>query len=368
MQAGSRAAQGRMHGRRAASLAATDRGAQRRYDRTLSHHNTGDGSMADNTVRGRFVWHELLTPNKAAAHDFYSKAVGWAKQAWEQDPSYTMFAAASGPLGASIESREDAPHWRPYIGALDVDETVAAATRLGAKVLTPATSLPNAGRFAVLEDPHGAKFGVHSSPTEPRPETPPVYGEFYWHELATTADPVAAFAFYQELFGWDEVRQYDMGPMGVYLVFSRNGREIGGMFDKGKQGLPGGAYWVGYVRVPNMDAAVATVKAERGTLLNGPTEVPNGDWIAQFGDPHGAFFAVLVNAADTKAARQVKPKAAKKASKKTPKKTPKKTATKAAKKASKKAAPKAAKKKGKKKAAKRGAKKPGKKVAKKKRT
>jgi predicted enzyme related to lactoylglutathione lyase len=311
--------------------------------------------MADNTVRGRFVWHELLTPNKAAAHDFYSKAVGWAKQAWEQDPSYTMFAAASGPLGASIESREEAPHWRPYVGTLDVDETVAAATRLGAKVLTPATSLPNAGRFAVLEDPHGAKFGVHSSPTEPRPETPAVYGEFYWHELATATDPVEAFGFYKELFGWDEVRRYDMGPMGVYLVFSRNGREIGGMFDKGKQGLPGAAYWVGYVRVPNMDAAVATVKGERGKVLNGPMEVPGGDWIAQFSDPHGAFFAVLVNAADKKAAGKSKPEAAPKAA---AKKTAKKTAKKSAQKSSRKEIPrKAAKKKGKKKVARRAAKK-----------
>jgi len=324
--------------------------------------------MADNTVRGRFVWHELLTPNKASAHDFYSKAVGWAKQAWEQDPSYTMFAAASGPLGASIESREEAPHWRPYIGTLDVDETVATATRLGAKVLTPPTSLPNAGRFAVLEDPHGAKVGVHSSPTDPRPETPAVYGEFQWHELATTTDPVAAFAFYKELFGWDEVRRYDMGPMGIYLVFGRNGREIGGMFDKGKQGLPGVAYWVGYVRVPNMDAAVATVNAERGTLLNGPMEVPGGDWIAQFSDPHGAFFAVLVNAADTKVAKQSKPKAARNASKKTTKKTAKKAAAKAAKKSSrKKLARKAANKKGQKKAAKRGAKKTRKKASKKER-
>jgi predicted enzyme related to lactoylglutathione lyase len=316
--------------------------------------------MADNTVRGRFVWHELTTPNKAAAHDFYSKAVGWAKQAWEQDPSYTMFAAASGPLGASIESRDDAPHWRPYIGTLDVDETVATATRLGAKVVTPAASLPNAGRFAVLEDPHGGEFGVHSSPTEPRPETPAVYGEFYWHELATTTDPVAAFAFYKELFGWDEVDRYDMGPGGIYLLFSRNGQQIGGMFDKGKQGLPGGAYWVGYVRVPNMDAAVATVKSERGALLNGPVEVPGGDWIAQFKDPHGAFFAVLVNAADTKAARGSGPKAAKSAAKKPAKKPAKK-------KAGKKVARKVAKKKGKKKTAKRGAKKTSKKAAKKKR-
>jgi predicted enzyme related to lactoylglutathione lyase len=272
-----------------------------------------------------------------------------------------MFAAASGPLGASIESRDDAPHWRPYIGTLDVDETVAAATRLGAKVVTPASSLPNAGRFAVLEDPHGGEFGVHSSPTEPRPDTPAVYGEFYWHELATTTDPAAAFAFYKELFGWDEVRQYDMGPIGVYLVFSRNGREIGGMFDKGKQGLPGGANWVGYVRVPNMDAAVATVKSERGALLNGPMEVPGGDWIAQFSDPHGAFFAVLVNAADTKAARGSAPKAAKHAAKKTAKKATKKKAAK------KKVARTAAKKKAKKKIAKRRAKKASKKAGKKKR-
>jgi predicted enzyme related to lactoylglutathione lyase len=323
--------------------------------------------MADNTVRGRFVWHELTTPNKAAAHDFYSKAVGWEKQAWEQDPSYTMFAAASGPLGASIESRDDSPHWRPYIGTLDVDDTVATATRLGAKVLTPATSLPNAGRFAVLEDPQGGKFGVHSSPTEPRPETPAVYGEFHWHELATTTDPVAAFTFYQELFGWEEIRRHDMGPMGIYLLFGRNGREIGGMFDKGKQGLPGGAYWVGYVRVPNMDAAVETVKAERGKVLNGPMQVPGGDWIAQFSDPHGAFFAVLVNAADTKAARGPGPNAAKKAATKT---TAKKAKKKGAKKktAKKKAVRAAAKKKGKKKTANRGARKKSKKSAKKTRT
>jgi predicted enzyme related to lactoylglutathione lyase len=324
--------------------------------------------MADDTVRGRFVWHELTTPNKAGAHDFYSKAVGWAKQAWEQDPSYTMFAAASGPLGASIESREDTPHWRPYIGTLDVDEAVATATRLGAKVLTPASSLPNAGRFAVLEDPHGAKFGVHSSPTEPRPETPAVYGEFYWHELATTTDPVAAFAFYKELFGWDEVNRHDMGPMGIYLLFGRNGREIGGMFDKGKQGEKGGAHWVGYVRVPNMDAAVATIQSERGTLLNGPMEVPSGEWVAQFRDPHGASFAVLVTAADTKAARGSKPSAAKAVTKKTAKKAAKKKTPKKA--ANKKAAKKtvargAAKKKGKKKVAKRGAKQSGRKAAKK---
>jgi hypothetical protein len=313
--------------------------------------------MADSSVRGRFVWHELLTPNQAGAHDFYSKAVGWKKQAWEHDPSYTMFAAPTGPLGASIETRDAAPQWVAYIGTPDADATVAAATRLGAKVKTAPISLPNAGRYAVLEDPQGAAFGVHASPTEPRAETAAQHGEFHWHELATSTDPVAAFAFYKELFGWDELGRYDMGPMGVYLLFGRNGKQIGGMFDKGKQGRPGAAYWVGYVRVPDVHATVATVEAEGGTLVHGPMEVPGDDWIAQFSDPHGALFAVLTTAKDLKAAPGAKaaaPKAGGAAAK---------PATKAAKKAAKKkvAKKKAAKKAGKKRA---GKKKAGKKKAK----
>jgi hypothetical protein len=72
---------------------------------SVSINNNG-ASMADNTVRGRFVWHELITPNGAGAHEFYGKTLGWAKQGWDQQPSYQMFTAASGPLGATVEKRD----------------------------------------------------------------------------------------------------------------------------------------------------------------------------------------------------------------------------------------------------------------------
>ena len=36
--------------------------------------------MADATAKGRFVWHELITPNAAGAHEFYSKAVRLAEK------------------------------------------------------------------------------------------------------------------------------------------------------------------------------------------------------------------------------------------------------------------------------------------------
>ena len=63
--------------------------------------------MADATVRGRFVWHDLLTPNSAGAHEFYRKALGWETQAWDQDRSYLMFAGPNGPIGGTVETRAD---------------------------------------------------------------------------------------------------------------------------------------------------------------------------------------------------------------------------------------------------------------------
>jgi predicted enzyme related to lactoylglutathione lyase len=327
--------------------------------------------MADTTAHGRFVWHELITPDAASAHDFYSKAVGWRSQTWEHDPSYSMFVATSGPLGAAVEKRDEAPHWLNYIGVADVDATVAAAVRLGAWVLTEPADVPNAGRSAVLADPQGAAFAVHSSTTAPTPERAPTAGEFSWHELATSVDPAIAFAFYAALFGWDEVARHDMGPMGVYLVFGRDGLQRGGMFNKGETGRPGPAYWVGYVSVPDLDRAVAEATAERGVLLHGPSDVPDGDRIAQLMDPHGALFAVHWSRAESAegatgstldARRKSEPKSspAKRTTKKARGKPGKKTAKKAAKKVEKKATKK---KTIKKKTAKKARKKTGKKTA-----
>jgi predicted enzyme related to lactoylglutathione lyase len=249
--------------------------------------------MADGTNRGEFVWHDLMTPNAAGAHEFYGKVVGWKTQAWESDPSYVMFAARSGPLGGVNETRDATPHWLPYIGTADVDATVEAATRLGARVLTAPQALPSGGRYAALADPQGAVFGIYASAGESRAAgTPPQAGEFSWHELATSVAPNIAFAFYAALFDWDEINQYDMGSMGMYLIFGRQGRQLGGMFDKGAAGNPGSAYWLGYVSVTDLEGTVERAKAARGSLLMGPMDVPDGDRIAQLMDPYGAFFAL----------------------------------------------------------------------------
>ena len=234
--------------------------------------------MADNTGRGRFVWHELMTPDTSGAHAFYAKVVGWKTQAFEHDPSYQMFAAGSGPIGGSVAQASGTPHWLHYVGTPDIEATVQAAKGRGASVTKEITSIPNGGKYAVLADPQGAAIAVYQSGTDAGKESPPKRGEFSWHELATS-DWRAAIDFYSAVFGWEKMAEHDMGPeMGKYVLFGSNGVQRGGMFNK-PAAMPGGPGWLGYVRVKDVNDAVKKAKAARGTLVNGPMEVPGGDWI-----------------------------------------------------------------------------------------
>jgi hypothetical protein len=183
------------------------------------------------------------------------------------------------------------PHWLAYISCPDVDETVKTSESLGGKTYVKSSDIPSVGRFAILSDPQGAVFSAFASSNPPQPEAEPKVGEFSWHELATT-DYAAGFHFYETLFGWELRVDHDMGPMGVYRLFGRNGKEIGGMFNKPPDMGSVPPHWLQYVMVDSSTAAVERVKANGGQVLNGPMEVPGGDWIAQCLDPQGAAFAV----------------------------------------------------------------------------
>jgi uncharacterized protein len=50
--------------------------------------------------------------------------------------------------------------------------------------------------------------------------------------------------------------------------------------------------WCYYVRTKDTKAAVPVIEKSGGKILNGPMEVPGGDWVAQGMDPQGAVFAI----------------------------------------------------------------------------
>jgi predicted enzyme related to lactoylglutathione lyase len=66
---------------------------------------------------------------------------------------------------------------------------------------------------------------------------------------------------------------------------------MGGIFRKPAE-MPGPPAWLHYARVADVNAAVEAVKQQGGQVLNGPMEVPGGDWVAQILDPQGGPTAV----------------------------------------------------------------------------
>jgi predicted enzyme related to lactoylglutathione lyase len=144
----------------------------------------------------------------------------------------------------------------------------------------------------MMKDPQGAAFYIiQPSPSEERPEAAPEPGEGSWHELMTT-DAEAAMQFYSEVFGWQPSEAMDMGPMGKYQMFNRPHGMIGGMMNKPPEMAHLPPYWGIYFLVPDINAAVERVKANGGQILNGPMEVPGGDWVVNAMDPQGAAFSL----------------------------------------------------------------------------
>src|SRR6185437_14639096 len=92
-------------------------------------------------------------------------------------------------------------------------------------------------------------------------------------------------------FGWEKVRDFDMGAMGQYLIYGTNGKEVGGMFTKPKDMPLPSSFWY-YIHVTDLDAALGRAKAKGARVLNGPMEVPGGARIVQLADPQGAMFAL----------------------------------------------------------------------------
>lgn len=254
--------------------------------------------MAAKDVQGRFVWYDLVTTDPEATQSFYREVTGWGTMPWEgAEEPYTMWTNGEAPIGGIMRLPAEAaaagapPHWLPYIATTDVDATTARAVELGGAVIVPPTDIPTAGRYAVLSDPQGAVFAVFTPESDASGhDGAPAVGEFSWHELATT-DHEGAFAFYADLFGWEKTEAMDMGDTGVYQMYGRKGRTLGGIFNKSAD-MPGPPAWTLYVRVADLHQAVRKVRAQGGQVLNGPMEVPGGDWIAQCMDPEGAVFAV----------------------------------------------------------------------------
>ena len=255
-------------------------------------------------LQGSHIWYELMTADSDGATKFYGAVVpGWSiGEPIGGDQDYRMIDRSDGGFAGGVlrltdEMRSNGakPIWLGYIGADDVDATVAQIEAKGGATLMPAFDIPQ-GRIAMVADPQGNPFYV-MKPVPPEGKeggqsdlfSPTEEQRISWNEL-TTSDPAGARSFYGDLFGWNSDEFMPMGELGEYRFFAHAGTTIGAVCQPGPGGSSG---WRYYIRVPSISKAADAVKTNGGTVAMGPHEVPGGDHIIIGQDPQGAEFALV---------------------------------------------------------------------------
>jgi predicted enzyme related to lactoylglutathione lyase len=115
---------------------------------------------------------------------------------------------------------------------------------------------------------------------------------FVWYELMTT-DLDAAEAFYAGVVGWNA---QDSGMPGMrYTRMLAGSTPVAGAMTLPQEvcdagGRPG---WMGYIGVPDADAAVEKLTQAGGKVHRPPADIPGIGRFAVVADPQGATFALF---------------------------------------------------------------------------
>lgn len=242
---------------------------------------------------GRFVWHELITPDIAKSKGWYGELFGWSYSEMSMpDMTYTVIQAAGAGIGGvmpldAMPRKDIPPHWIGYVSA-DADAVAAATRQAGGTVLHGPFDVSDVGRITVFSDPTGGVLASYRSAKgdEPEPERPGV-GTFCWDQLNTT-DPAKAGAFYATVLGW-KTRPFDGAP--DLQIFQREGGKDTASLLKAPPGAP--SHWLTYVLVPNLSDA-----RQRAVRLGGKVHlehhaVPGVGSISVVADTFGAVIGLF---------------------------------------------------------------------------
>jgi uncharacterized protein len=256
--------------------------------------------------QGDFIWYELMTSDAAAAGSFYSAVIkGWSfGDRVPAEVDYRMIQRSDGGNAGGVLTLNDEmkaggarPLWLGYLHVRDVDATVAAIKRDRGQTMMEPWDQPGVGRLAMVTDPQGAPFYL-MNPIPPEHDPTAVSDVFSvdqaehvrWNELSTS-NAEAAVEFYTRHFGWTQQGEMDMGECGKYRFVQKNGVGIGAIMPR-MPDMPV-SQWAFYFGVEDIDSAAKAITDNGGYILNGPMEIPGGEFALNGMDPQGASFGLV---------------------------------------------------------------------------
>lgn len=256
--------------------------------------------------QGSFIWYELMSSDPAASKKFYDAVVGWSIAEHSVAPGidYRMIGRsdggnAGGVLTLTDEMRSSGarPIWLGYLHVGNVDQVVEAIKADGGSAMMEPWDQPGVGRLALVTGPEGAPiYLMDPLPPEDKPEAASdVFSvdrpeHVRWNELCSS-NPDLSIGFYRRHFGWEQVGDMDMGEMGKYHFIQNDDVAIGAVMPKTPD-MPQ-SMWNFYFGVYDIDRAADEVRNGGGRVVNGPMEIPGGEYALNGVDPQGATFGLV---------------------------------------------------------------------------
>lgn len=243
---------------------------------------------------GEFCWINILTPEPAAARDFFAQLLEWE---YGDIPGMGHFILVDGHRVGGIfdlGGPQVPPGTPPGIGVMvrvvDADATAARAAALGGSA-KPAFDIADQGRMAEVHDPNGANIDLWQGGTSPGTDVDPTtHGAPSWFEnMASDRD--RAVQFYRELFGWVPE---EMAMDGfTYTSFRLDDAYVAGMMQITPDMGAFPSHWGVYFTVRDTDATAARASELGGQVMLPPRDIPDVGRFAGLVSPQGVMFYVI---------------------------------------------------------------------------
>jgi len=246
---------------------------------------------------GKVIFVELVTPDLAAAKQFYAGLFGWTYRDIQAGGiKYAQAFLDGRPIAGLIhkdvptgEHRQ--PAWLTFFAVSDVAAAKKVALHNGAKVLFEPHNVPNRGKEAVFADPQGAVFAILASSSGDPSDELATPGEWIWSSLVTS-DPGSGAAFYQKLFDY-EVFELPATTDAQHLLLATNDYARASVNSLPANRPTAHPHWLNYVRVEDTVKMTAKVVALGGRVLVKTRVDRHGGRVALVADPQGAPFGLL---------------------------------------------------------------------------
>lgn len=237
------------------------------------------------TYPGKFIWHDLATPDPLLAGKFYEELFGWQI---DYRGDYAVVRNGNKPIAGILRVDPKDGHtrkgvWIPSVSVDDVDAAASRAEANGGIILNGPADMGQRGQAVMISDPQRADLVLLNAKGGDPADAEAAIGDWLWDEIWTD-DPDSTEAFYSQVLGYDEI-----ASTNEYGVFMHNGKWRAGIrhLQEDKYML-----WVPVVRVADPEATTLRVKDLGGTVWVAPHEAPSNGNTALIGDPTGALLLI----------------------------------------------------------------------------